>query len=143
MGRPPAAGGAALTAGEEQFEDYRVDLDRGGRGMAGHPVREDIRLLDLGAAVGRGQPAVSDWEGDLTYPESEVVVQLEHELGVPPGHLSRALGYMPVGPPSTDLVAAIEDSDEIDDDGRALLLLIVNHLRRSPARTVRRSSLPA
>jgi cytochrome P450 family 142 subfamily A polypeptide 1 len=29
----------------EEFEDYRVDLDRGGRGDAGHPVRDDIRLL--------------------------------------------------------------------------------------------------
>ena len=34
-----------MTAAEEELEDYRVDLDRGGRGPAGHPVRDDIRLL--------------------------------------------------------------------------------------------------
>jgi cholest-4-en-3-one 26-monooxygenase len=34
-----------VTTAEEEFDDYRVDLDRGGRGEAGHPVREDIRLL--------------------------------------------------------------------------------------------------
>jgi cholest-4-en-3-one 26-monooxygenase len=34
-----------VTTAEEEFEDYRVDLDRGGRGGAGHPVRDDIRLL--------------------------------------------------------------------------------------------------
>ena len=34
-----------MTAAEEEFEDYRVDLDRGGRGPAGHPVRDDVRLL--------------------------------------------------------------------------------------------------
>jgi cholest-4-en-3-one 26-monooxygenase len=34
-----------VTTAEEEFEDYRVDLDRGGRGEAGHPVRDDIRVL--------------------------------------------------------------------------------------------------
>ena len=34
-----------MTTAEEEFDDYRVDLDRGGRGHAGHPVRDDIRLL--------------------------------------------------------------------------------------------------
>ena len=33
-----------MTSAEE-FEDYRVVLDRGGRGPAGHPVRDDIHPL--------------------------------------------------------------------------------------------------
>jgi cytochrome P450 family 142 subfamily A polypeptide 1 len=45
VGRPPAARGAGVTRAEEELQDYRVDLDRGGRGGAGHPVREDIRLM--------------------------------------------------------------------------------------------------
>ncbi len=33
------------TASSEDQPDYRVPLDRGGRGPAGHPERDDIRLL--------------------------------------------------------------------------------------------------
>lgn len=38
--------GHAPVANADDLGDYRVALDRGGRGPAGHPERDDIRLLD-------------------------------------------------------------------------------------------------
>src|SRR5690242_9685289 len=38
--------GHAPVAKADDLSDYRVALDRGGRGPAGHPERDDIRLLD-------------------------------------------------------------------------------------------------
>src|SRR3954452_21826721 len=36
---------AAPVSKSDELDDYRISLDRGGRGPAGHPERDDIRLL--------------------------------------------------------------------------------------------------
>lgn len=50
---------------------------------------------ELGSEVGLGQPAISAWEAGENQPEPEVVFAVEEALDLPPGHLSKHLGYMP------------------------------------------------
>lgn len=49
----------------------------------------------LGKALGVKQPTVSAWVRREAEPPPETVFAIERELGLPPGHLSRHLGYLP------------------------------------------------
>lgn len=94
----------------------------------------------LGRALGRGrQSTVSGWEAGESIPPPDTVFALERVLDLPPGSLSRHLGYTPVEcteklkPPST-LQAIIEDP-ELDDLARRLLLAMFKELKPKRRRT--------
>lgn len=76
----------------------------------------------IGMGVGVTGSLVGQWEqGRVAPPEPDVVFKLEVALGLPPGRLSRHLGYLPVGAPELDVVAAIESDPRLDYRARALL----------------------
>lgn len=59
----------------------------------------------LGEALGVKQPTVSGWIRREAEPTPETVFAIERALELPPGHLSRHLGYLPPeavkAPPAT------------------------------------------
>lgn len=71
-----------------------------------------LRRNDIGAALGVTADAVTKWtKGDT--PPPLTVFGLETLLGLPPGELSRHLGYQPTSAPAS-VVAAIEADDRLD-----------------------------
>lgn len=72
-------------------------------------TQADISYRTLGRRLGISHAAISYWVTGTHAPEPPMVFQLERELGVEPGSLSRHLGYVPVDIPSA---ATIEDSCE-------------------------------
>lgn len=77
------------------------DLLRRGRfGRAVRAVRRDLGLnqTEFAQRVHMTQAVVSRIELGQVEPEPNQVFALERDLGVPPGSLSRYLGYLPVDP---------------------------------------------
>ncbi len=76
-----------------------------GTAVAGALAVRDLTQRALADALGVKQPTVSAWLSGESEPASAVVFELERVLELPPGHLSRHLGYLPpdaVGaPPAT------------------------------------------
>lgn len=50
----------------------------------------------LGEELGVTQSAISAWKSGAAEPSSRTVFAIERALELPPGHLSRTLGYLPV-----------------------------------------------
>ena len=97
----------------------------------------------LGNALGMSLSTVSQWEDERFLPEPDTVFRLEHCLGVPPGHLSRHLGYVPAeADPGVDLATHIRDSAEITEDGRDLLLYTLERVRVPASRRHGRGRSP-
>lgn len=103
-----------------------------------------LTQTELGAEVGIGQPGVSAWEAGENQPEPEMVFAVERVLELPPGHLSRHLGYMP---PDSDgqVTATFEEvvmGDPLLDEGQkraALALYREFTASRKPSPVRRRS----
>lgn len=62
----------------------------------------------LGDRLGVSQPAVSDWINGESEPAPEMVFVIESQLKIPPGSLSRHLGYLP--PQALKHVATVRDA---------------------------------
>ena len=75
--------------------------------------------------IGRGGPgraaSVGGWLG-ANLPDPDVVFAIERVLNLPPGALSRLLGYLPMLEPPTSARDAIERDPDISDDVRASLI---------------------
>lgn len=96
---------------------------------------------ELGHALGGiTQSAISAWRSGLAEPGTETVFAIERTLGLPGGHLSRHLGYVP--PASAEAaagtVAAVENDPLLtDDERRALLAVYLELVRGRRATSVR------
>lgn len=81
--------------------------------------------MALAQALGINQPSVSAWVCDRTVPGDPAMVFLaEVFLSLPPGHLSRSLGYLPVRADETmrtPVDEAIRHDPVLDDPLKTVL----------------------
>lgn len=93
-------------------------------GMALRHERETAGITQRALAdlLGVTPAAVSQWENDGAEPDRAAVFGIEHALGLTPGDLSRALGYLPVVDAPASVTAAIEADPELTDAERRMLL---------------------
>lgn len=90
----------------------------------------------LADELGTTQPAVSAWTRADAEPAPETVFALERALDLPPGHLSRLLGYLPL-----DAGTASESSFEatvvgdplLDETGKRVLFALYRELVSRPS----------
>lgn len=81
---------------------------------------------DLAGLVGATQSSVSAWVTGRYEPSAPMVFAIERALAVAPGHLSRALGYLPLeaATASPAVEDAIAQSPLIDDDQKRIVLAV-------------------
>jgi transcriptional regulator with XRE-family HTH domain len=103
-------------------------------------AREDAGLSQraLARAVNVSPGAVWQWERDEdgTVPRLDMTTRLEQVLKLEPGHLSRALGYVPAtAEPGTmtSVVAAARADPRLGDSERELLIAVYRELVRQSA----------
>lgn len=93
-------------------------------------------------AMNLTRASVSDWCRGQAVPAPETVFALEVVLGVPPGELSRELGYLPIIPtaeaPVTTLGCIARDP-LLDDTDREILTLVYEKLAGARRAQRRRS----
>lgn len=78
--------------------DRRNRLERFGRELAAALATRGLTQRELGEALGgTRQSAVSSWCSGQAEPNPATVFGIERALELPPGRLSRHLGYLPVG----------------------------------------------
>lgn len=108
------------------------------RALETEMARARLNQTELAAGAGLSQGVISSWLlRKTTNPEPRGVFAVERVLGLPPGRLSRHLGFMPVeacDEPVVDVVYAIEhDSNITDDLDRKALLMHYSVVRARPA----------
>lgn len=96
------------------------------------------KLIDVARRSGVAQSTISTWTTGGGASASPVTVfAVERALGVPPGHLSRHLGFMPVeacDEPTVDTAYAIQNDPAIRDDvDRKGLLMLYSVVRARTA----------
>jgi transcriptional regulator with XRE-family HTH domain len=84
------------------------------------------------------QSVVSQWISGVHEPSPSRVFAIERELAVPPGHLSRLLGYLPItAVPAVDVSAALQADTALTDQQRRAVLAVYDTLR-GPAQAPKR-----
>lgn len=87
---------------------------------------------ELGLALGGyTQSAISEWVGARSVPEPQTVFEAERILKMPPGKLSRILGYLPPEVLKKQSVRDAIASDEAldgDEDGRDAIITIYDRI---------------
>lgn len=74
---------------------------------------------------------VSTWISRNRPPEPATVFEVERWLGLPPGRLSRALGYLPAeAAPAVTVLEAIDADPKLTEMGRAVLRAAYEELVR-------------
>jgi len=90
------------------------------------------------------QGTISTWLSGNARPQPEGVFAVELALDLPPGSLSRHLGYVPyVEDPVIDLRDAIDTDDTLDEFDREALRMLYNVMRRRSAASKTVSEAPA
>jgi transcriptional regulator with XRE-family HTH domain len=94
--------------------------------------------------MGVSQGSVSGWVGGEYEPLPDVVFAIESKLDLPPGHLSRHLGYVPLDAavPSITLEEAVLADPDLDNRFKKALLASL-HAYKAPLTGVRRKATPA
>lgn len=83
----------------------------------------------LSDAVGVSQNTISSWEAGELPTQPDVVFRMERELGLPPGWLSRLLGYLPVPAETSDrFLDAIRDDRHLDEGTKRVLAAFYRQL---------------
>lgn len=89
----------------------------------------------LGEEIGVTQSAISAWKSGAAEPSSRTVFAIERVLQLPPGHLSRNLGYLPVDGRTSQTVSfeqvVIGDPMLAEDQKRGLIALYRSFLKLS------------
>lgn len=89
-----------------------------------------ITQLELGEKLGLTQSAVSSWRVADAVPDTEVVFAVERALKLPPGHLSRHLGYYP--PAAVNKGATVEEAvlndTVLDESGKRAVIAVWREL---------------
>lgn len=96
---------------------------RAAMGAAMRSARGDLTQAEIGARLGNvPQTTISRWEQGLVELSYEQVMDLERALGVSPGTLGRAAGYLRPGTrlSSTDIMLAIREDEGLVPDIREI-----------------------
>ena len=114
-----------------------------GRLLSSALKARDMKQDELAGMLGTTQSSVSGWINGKYEPGAATVFCVERCLGVDPGSLSRALGYLPVeSTASTENVeTAIAQSTRLDDEEKAALAAIYRVLAKRSLRRGRGSSI--
>lgn len=97
-------------------------MRRFGKAMSKARQDRDLSQAALGAMVKSNQSTVSSWERGESEPPPDFVFAIETACKVPPGSLSRLLGYMPIiKDVEQDLECAIMSCPKLDVNERKLL----------------------
>ena len=94
---------------------------------------------ELAEALGlSSQSVVSQWISGVHEPSPSRVFAIERELTVPPGHLSRLLGYLPINAlPAVDVTTALQSDTSLTDQQRRAVIAVYETLR-GPAQDPKR-----
>lgn len=87
--------------------------------------------LGLSRAIGVTRSAVWQWEDGRAIPRPDAVAAVERELRLPPGALSRLLGYLPAGAVEQEMISvieAIEADSRLGERERELLAAMYREL---------------
>lgn len=109
----------------------------------------NMTQLDLATALGTTQSTISSWKNVRAVPDADTVFAVEGVLDtvIPmmPGSLSRHLGYLPLT--AADAIPSAEDaiaqSDDLDADGRKLVLSVYQSMKEMKARSITAVGSPA
>ncbi len=87
-----------------------------------------MSAAELGRLLGLSQSAVSQWTSGRTLPSPDFIFETEQHLRLPPGTLSRHLGFIPAKLNGEarklakhDVLTAIELDDRLGDVGKRML----------------------
>ena len=89
--------------------------------------------MGLSLAIGVSRSAVWQWEEGRALPTEANVAMLEQTLELPPGSLSRLLGYVPadaVERSATSVIDALENDPKLGERERELLATMYRQLVR-------------
>lgn len=121
---------ATLTANEKRRSSFGSALTKAMR-------LQRLTQSELGEMLGDiGQSSISAWTtGNALPPDVETVFALERALRLPPGHLSKHLGFLPAK--LAMVPNAVRADDRLDDDGQRIMLttykdLVAAAKRRHP-----------
>ncbi len=92
-------------------------------------IRTASNVAAVAAHVDLTDDAVRSWIKGGSEPPPLTVFAVERFLELPPGDLSRHLGYAPVG--SVSVTAAIDADEGLSDDARRILRVTYREARRS------------
>lgn len=94
--------------------------------MAEARRRAGLSQAALGKELGRCQSVISEWELGRSEPPPINVFDMERACGVPPGALSRLLGYVPLEERwgTEDVTSAILADPRLDEAQRRMLVLV-------------------
>lgn len=95
------------------------------RALAGTSQAEVARVADVAAST------ISTWLSRPGAAKPQQVFAVERALDLPPGHLSRHLGYVPVSVdrPPVDVIEAIEADGALDDPDRDALIFFYSFFK--------------
>jgi transcriptional regulator with XRE-family HTH domain len=99
-----------------------------GRTLADYLHAAELRAPALADAIGVTDDTVRKWINGAHAPDPATVFAVEETLGLPPGELSRHLGYVPVDAPA--VTAAIEADPGLSPNQRAMLTAAYRAARR-------------
>lgn len=94
----------------------------------------DLSQREVGAWFGLSDAAVNKWEADRSVPAPAIVFELEQRFDLPPGYLSRTLGYLPVepAPPAPDVLSAIDADPTLQDHEKSIMRAVYREARKRP-----------
>lgn len=97
-----------------------------------------MKQEDLARALGTTQSSVSGWINGKYEPAAGTVFSIERSLGLDPGSLSRALGYLPVEPTARPVTveAAIAQSTALDEEAKVALATVYRALAKRTSPTI-------
>jgi hypothetical protein len=80
--------------------------------------------------------AVGTWEKAIWAPAPAKVFEIERLLALPPGSLSRHLGYLPVTGAQASVTSAIDSDPKLDEHAKGLLTGMYRSLvRKRPVKS--------
>ncbi len=102
------------SAGRQRF---------GGLLAAALKVRS-MKQEDLAALLGTTQSSVSGWINGRYEPPASTVFSMERALAMEPGHLSHALGYLPLdaAPGQAGVEVVIAGTSRLEEEDKAVLI---------------------
>jgi transcriptional regulator with XRE-family HTH domain len=101
---------------------------------------QGMSQLELAERLGlSSQSVVSQWISETHRPDPARVFELERQLDVDPGRLSRLLGYLPVdASPALDVPAAVAADPHLNAQQREAVLAVYRALASPPKARRRR-----
>lgn len=126
--KPPRAQKSSDYAPKPEYMAFAEALRRH------RPVSPYPTQARLGAALKVSWHAVGSWEKAIWAPAPEKVFELERLIDLPPGSLSRHLGYVPASGAHLSVLAAVDADPGLDAESKQLISSLYRKLARTPVR---------